>query len=111
MILILSGWWYGRDAPLRYAVVHSRFLYCMDRAKMLQLIMDPQILQTTRRQFFGRTARGIGTLALASLVNPGLLRAAEAAAAKPQRWLGIANPPPLIPKARRVIYLTMAGGP
>jgi uncharacterized protein (DUF1501 family) len=69
-----------------------------------------RILRTTRRQFFGRTARGIGSLALASVMNPGLLRAAAAASAG-QRWNGVMNPPPLPPKARRVIYLTMAGGP
>src|ERR1051325_7130856 len=68
--------------------------------------MDPhfdRLLQTTRRQFFGRAARGIGGLALASLMNPALLRAATG------------SPKPfalsLAPKARRVIYLTMAGGP
>ena len=76
--------------------------------------MDPQshrILQTTRRQFFGKTARGIGTLALASLMNPGLLRAIESAAGKAPEATGAANLLPLLPKARRVIYLTMAGGP
>lgn len=65
----------------------------------------------TRRQFFGRTARGIGALALASLVDPGLLRAAHAASSQSQKWSGVANPPPMVPKVRRVIYLTMAGGP
>ena len=69
-----------------------------------------RILCTTRRQFFGRTARGIGGLALASLMNPSLLQAATAAT-ETQRWTGVVNPPPFAPKARRVIYLTMAGGP
>jgi hypothetical protein len=70
-----------------------------------------QMLKVTRRQFFGRTARGIGTFALASLMNPRLLSAAQAAAEQTQRWTGVANPPPFAPRARRVIYLTMAGGP
>ena len=35
----------------------------------------------TRRQFFGRTAAGVGTAALASLLNPPLVSGAAAAAA------------------------------
>ncbi|HEX8522110.1 MAG TPA: hypothetical protein VF669_07630, partial [Tepidisphaeraceae bacterium] len=35
--------------------------------------------QLTRRSFLGSTARGIGGVALASLLNPNLLLAAEAA--------------------------------
>ena len=31
----------------------------------------------TRRHFFGRTARGLGTLALASLLNPNLFAAGK----------------------------------
>ena len=78
------------------------------------MLMSPpmaHLLQMTRRQFFGRTARGIGGLALASLIDPRLLEAAQAAAANPQNQTGLPHPPPLAPRARRVIYLTMAGGP
>jgi hypothetical protein len=49
----------------------------------------------TRRQFFGRTATGIGTAALASLLNPRLLAA----------------PTHFAPRAKHVIYLFMSGGP
>lgn len=70
-----------------------------------------RLLRMTRRQFFGRSARGIGALALASMFNPALLRAAPTALANSQKWTGVANPPPMTPKVRRVIYLTMAGGP
>lgn len=60
--------------------------------------MDPRVehdrLQT-RRQFLGRTASGLGTTALASLLNPGLLAASTHFA----------------PKAKHVIYLFMSGGP
>jgi hypothetical protein len=62
----------------------------------------------TRRVFLGRAAQGLGSLALASLLDPGLLRAATAA---PERWKGVVNPPHYPPTARRVIWLTMAGGP
>ncbi len=74
--------------------------------------MDPnrehQML-TTRRHFFGRTASGIGAAALASVLKPDLF-AAVSKGAKPA--LG---PETLrthfAPKAKRVIYLFMAGGP
>ena len=63
-----------------------------------------QLLET-RREFFGRAARGIGGLALLNLLGPGggstSLRAAETT--HPALRFG--------PKAKRVIYLYMAGGP
>ena len=65
-------------------------------------------LMLTRRHFFGRMATGIGAAALGSLVNPGLL-AASGVASEPQNFpLG---KPHFAPKAKRVIYLFMAGGP
>ena len=56
-----------------------------------------------RRAFLGRTAQGVGAVALASLSSPRLLEAA------PLR--GVLEPPPLPQKAKRVIWLSMAGGP
>lgn len=56
-----------------------------------------------RRAFLGRTAQGIGSVALASLLDPSLLRAA------PPR--GVLSKLPLPQRAKRVIWLTMAGGP
>src|SRR5437764_13553303 len=65
-----------------------------------------------RRAFLGRVSQGVGSLALASLVNPALLRAAAIKApAKTDKWTGVVNPLHFPPKARRVIWLTMAGGP
>lgn len=61
---------------------------------------DP--IQMTRRQFLGRAATGIGAAALASLLNPGLLGAADSA--KPLL-------PHFAPRAKRVIWLTQAGAP
>jgi hypothetical protein len=49
-------------------------------------------LLNTRRQFFGRTATGIGSLALSSMLNGEM-------------------PRHFAPKAKRIIYLFMQGGP
>lgn len=56
--------------------------------------------QITRRQFFGRSAAGIGTAALASLLNERLLASDH-----------VPGIPHFAPKAKRVIYLFMSGGP
>jgi hypothetical protein len=61
-------------------------------------------LLQTRRYFLGRAATGIGTAALATLLNPSLVRAD---AAKPPAG----SFPNFAPKAKRVIYLFMSGGP
>jgi len=73
--------------------------------------MDPlreRALLITRRHFFGRTAAGLGAAALGSLLNPGLFSAwaTEAAADR-----GLPGKPHFAPKAKRIIYLFMAGGP
>jgi hypothetical protein len=63
----------------------------------------------TRREFFGRTACGLGTAALAWLLaRDG--RAAQTAAG-PQRIGGQPELPHFAPRARRVIYLFMNGAP
>src|SRR6266566_7835890 len=62
-------------------------------------------LMMTRRHFFGRSATGIGALALGSLLNPALF---SALGEESQFALGR---PHFAPKAKRVIYLFMAGGP
>ncbi len=62
----------------------------------------------TRRQLFGRTAAGIGTAALASLLNPNLFADASA---KPPNVPGVLAEPHFPPRAKRVIYLFMSGGP
>jgi hypothetical protein len=67
--------------------------------------MDPrreQRLLLTRRHFFARTAAGLGTAALGSLLNPNLL------ASTSKFPLSKTHFPP---KAKRVIHLFMAGGP
>ncbi len=62
----------------------------------------------TRRTFLGRAAQGVGQLALASLINPVLL---SAAAQEKSQYNGIINPLHYPPKVKRVIWMSMAGGP
>jgi len=66
-----------------------------------------------RRTFLGRAAYGLGGLALANLLNPGLLRGAEPTAATiaNDRWRGIIRPTHFPIRAKRIIHLYMAGGP
>ena len=66
-------------------------------------------LQMTRRQLFGRAANGVGVAALASLLAPeGLLAANNAINSKSG---GLAGLPHFPPKANRVIFLFQYGGP
>lgn len=63
----------------------------------------PPSTDLSRRAFLGRTSQGLGTLALASLLRPSLGGAAAPG--------GVLKAPHLPAKVRRVIWLTMAGGP
>ena len=64
----------------------------------------------TRRHFLGRTATGIGTVALGSLLNPQLFAATPAPTG--EAWFkGELQRPHVKPRAKRVIYLFMSGGP
>ena len=64
----------------------------------------------TRRHFFGRTAGGIGTAALASLLNENASGTTSAGDTKSELG-GIAGVPQFPAKAKRVIYLFMSGAP
>ena len=55
--------------------------------------MQNHLTQLTRRHFFKQTGFGLGAMALASMVND-------------QFWAA-----PIAPRAKRIIYLFMAGGP
>lgn len=68
--------------------------------------MDPireKQLLVTRRHFFSRAATGLGAAALGSLLNPSIFANAPAGGSLGQTHFA--------PKAKRVIYLFMAGGP
>src|SRR5262245_58645320 len=58
----------------------------------------------TRRDFFGRFALGLGGVALTQLLQ------GEAGAAE-NPFKGILDRPHFAPRAKRIIYLFMAGGP
>jgi hypothetical protein len=73
---------------------------------MMDLHREHQLL-LTRRQLFGRAAAGIGTAALASLLNERLFAAADGSL----KTGGVLSAPHFAPKAKRVIYLFMSGGP
>ncbi len=67
--------------------------------------------QQTRRVFLGRAGRSLGSVALASLLNPGLLQAAKAVRSAGKAWPGVIQPLHHPAKVKRVIWLSMAGGP
>jgi len=69
---------------------------------------DPYHLMQSRRQFLGKAGRSVGGMALASLLAP---KAFGADAPDTGPWHGAVNPLHFAPKAKRVIFLTMAGGP
>jgi hypothetical protein len=66
-----------------------------------------QNLQINRRYFFSRTSQGIGTAALASLLNAGSANAKESR----NGIGGLTDLPHYNPKVKRVIYLFQSGGP
>jgi hypothetical protein len=63
---------------------------------------------STRRQFLGRAATGVGSLALASLLNPRLLASDTPLSQSPH---GVLKQFDFAPKAKRVIFLFQSGGP
>ena len=73
--------------------------------------MNPKLersLALTRRQFFGRTATGIGPLALSSLLSREGYATTQGAA---ESAGGLPGLPHFAPSAKRVIYLFQSGAP
>src|SRR3954471_15561619 len=68
---------------------------------------DEYLRTITRRHFFRNCGLGLGTVGLASLLNDNLFAAEQAAPANPLA----PKAPHFAPKAKRVIYLHMAGSP
>jgi hypothetical protein len=68
---------------------------------------DEYLRTITRRHFFRNCGVGLGTLGLASLINENLFSAEPAVAVNPLA----PKAPHFAPKAKRVIYLHMAGSP
>ena len=69
--------------------------------------LDDHARSITRRQLFGQSTRGLGALALASLMQP------ESVQAKTSdlHLGGVLGGPHFAPRAKRVIYLFQSGGP
>ena len=78
--------------------------------------MNPLVenrLLLTRRHFFGLSRLGLGTAALACLMNDELLASAEGSATSPTGMSdgGLSDLPHFPPRAKRVIYLFQSGAP
>jgi hypothetical protein len=63
-----------------------------------------------RRGFLGRLGLGLGGVAMMGLLNKGAA-ADVARASSPNPFAGVMPAPHLAPKAKRIIYLFMSGGP
>ena len=73
----------------------------------MQLSPQQIVKLINRRSFLSRTSLGLGATALASLAKPDWLSAAS----EPNSIGGLPGLPHLAAKAKRVIFLCMAGGP
>ncbi len=72
------------------------------------MLFQPDLERTlTRRAFLTRSTTGLGAVALATLMNPRLLSATDAA----PKTLGALKTLHFAPKAKRVIYLFQSGAP
>jgi hypothetical protein len=71
--------------------------------------LDESLRRVSRRAFLRRSGVGLGSAALAALLDPRPLRAG-APAAKAGSWRGVIERPHVAPRAKRAIYLYMAGG-
>jgi len=72
-------------------------------------LQDLSNAQQTRRAFLGQASAGMGAAALATLIDPTLLRGAVPIDSRASR--GVIWPLHFAPKAKRVIYLYQSGGP
>ncbi len=79
----------------------------------MSLLHDPQLhaLSVNRRAFLTKSTLGFGGLALSALLGRSLGATAPPAPAPGGRWTGVVSQPHFPIKAKRVIFLCMAGGP
>jgi len=68
-------------------------------------------VEINRRTFLGRGFAGLGSIALASILNQSLLAANPQSAIHHPQFKGVVNPLHHAAKAKRVIFLYQAGGP
>ena len=67
-------------------------------------------LPLARRCFLGRSAQGIGTMALAAMLGEQLNASAAAPTVRIPKWTGSLKTLHFPAKTKRVIFLCMAGG-
>ena len=71
---------------------------------------EEALIHETRRQFFSRTARGLGVAALATMF--GLDKTLAASGPAPDKYIGgLSSLPHFAPRAKRAVYMHMLGGP
>ena len=73
--------------------------------------IDRYIQLETRRQFFGRAAKGLGLAALGSVLPRYATARPLAGTAPAERFGGLPGVPHFTPTAKRAIYLFMSGAP
>ncbi|XZE22109.1 DUF1501 domain-containing protein [Pirellulaceae bacterium SH449] len=79
---------------------------------MIHPLLEEYVRSETRRQFFRRGANALGMAALASLGGGHVFGASDDdGLSDPNRVGGLGTLPHFAPKAKRVIYLHMVGGP
>lgn len=76
-----------------------------DKKRIASKYLDPLYHCVDRRDFLSRTAMGLGAVALQQLLSP----FGASAATQEERILSML--PSIAPKAKRVVFLFMAGGP
>lgn len=81
-----------------------------------QSLLNHVAARSCRRTFLSQATAGIGSAVLAGFLAPKLFAAEGQVATptpseKPASWPGLVNPLHHAPRAKRVIYLCMAGGP
>lgn len=81
----------------------------IDRSLLNPVGLQENCLEQDRREFLIRSAQGMGTMALASLLGGSRLTASSGGTIEP--WSGVVNPHHLVPRAKRIIYLYQAGAP
>ncbi len=81
----------------------------LSQSPPLPLPLSPNPSLLNRRSFLQQSAYGFGGIALSSLLNE--TNASPSALPKPDHWNGALQSPHFPVKAKRVIFLCMAGGP
>ena len=91
--------------------MHPPAHQAMERVELPREQAAALLLGQTRRKFLTSLCGSVGSLALGLMMGPRLLAKSAGAATARGNGRGMMNPPPLVPRVRRIIHLCMAGGP